>query len=125
MKRLAALLAVSVAAVSSSAVAAPIYSVTASPHGANTAYSLYMDTNGTVMNAIDMQATPTLPATFLGTGGVAIFIPRPAGQAFTYRNRLLDTDPADPDVSGGKGWTLIAPTTTATLVTISGGPLGQ
>jgi len=84
-----------------------------------------MNTNGTAMNGIDMQATPAAGQSWLNpNGGTSLGAPRPAGQAFTYRNRFLDLDPADPDVSGGKGWTLVAPTTTAALVTISGGPLG-
>jgi len=125
MKRFLAFLALCVAVAASSANAAPIYSVTQTPQGANIAYSLYLDTNGTVMNGIDMQAVPTAPATWQNpNGGTSLGAPRPAGQAFTYRNRFLDLDPADPDVSGGKGWTLVAPTTTAALVTISGGPLG-
>jgi hypothetical protein len=124
MKRIAALLAVCVAAAASSAYAAPIYSVTATPQGGNTAYSLYVDTNGTAFNGLDMQATPTAPATWVNpNGGLNAGVPRPAGQAFTYRNRFLDTDPLDDP--NGKGWTLVAPTTTAALVTISGGPLGS
>jgi hypothetical protein len=125
MKRLAALLAVCVAVAASTTKAAVIYSVTATPQGANTAYSLYMNTNGVAMNGIDMQATPSAGQSFLNPGsGLSSGAPRPAGQAFTYRNRFLDLDPADPDNPGGKGWTLVAPTTTAALVTISGGPLG-
>jgi hypothetical protein len=109
----------------SSAYAAPIYSITVTPQGANNAYSLYINTNGTVMNGLDMQATPNRGSSWLNpSSGLSSGAPRPAGQAFTYRNRYPDLDPADPDNSGGKGWTLVAPTTTAALVTISGGPLG-
>jgi hypothetical protein len=113
--------------VASSAYAAPIYSITTTQKGANIAYSLYIDTNGTAMNGLDMQATPGAGFSFLlpDSGYPLGGPPRPAGQLFTYRNRYLDLDPADPEFSGGKGWTLVAPITAAALVTISGGPLGQ
>jgi hypothetical protein len=124
MNRLAALLAVCVAAAASSAYAAPIYSVTSTPQGVNTAYSLYINTNGLAMNGLDMQATPLAGASFLTPGsGIVSGVPRPAGQAATYRNRYLDTDPADDPA--GKGWLLVSPVTTAALVTISGGPVGS
>jgi len=126
MKRIAALLALCVAVATSSANAAPLFTVKPNGvSGANSIWSLYMDTNGTAANGIDLQATPIAPATFQSPGsGLSAGAPRPAGFAGTYRNRFLDLDPADVDNPGGKGWTLIAPATTAALVSIAGGPLG-
>jgi hypothetical protein len=57
----------------------------------------------------------------LSSGQVA-GVPRPAGEAFTYYNRLLNADPLD--APGGKGWSLLGIKVTEDLVGFSGGPLG-
>jgi hypothetical protein len=45
---------------------------------------------------------------------------RPAGDPFTYRNRVLDADPLD----GGLGWSILGQTINAQGATWGGGPLG-
>jgi hypothetical protein len=49
-------------------------------------------------------------------------VPRPAGEPFTFRNRVLDQDPLD----GGLGWNVLAPSPaiTATTMQWAGGVLG-
>jgi hypothetical protein len=127
MKRLAAFIALCVAVAASSANAAPIVTVTPmGTSGANSIYALYLNTNGTTMNGIDFQAVPAASQAWQSPGsGLVAGAPRPEGQAATDRHRKLDLDPADVDNPGGKGWTLIAPVTTAALVSFAGGPLGQ
>jgi len=125
MKRIAALIALCVALATSGAKAAPIVSQKLmGTSGANQIVALYLNSNGTQFNGIDFQATPPAANTWQNpNGGLNAGVPRPAGQAFTYRNRYLDTDPLDD--ANGKGWTLISPVTTAALVSFAGGPLGQ
>ncbi|WP_172991871.1 PEP-CTERM sorting domain-containing protein [Lacipirellula parvula] len=58
--------------------------------------------------------------------GLTAGVPRPAGQAFTYRNRVLDFDPLDPEAPGvGKGWTILGAINTASEISFAGGPLGR
>jgi hypothetical protein len=90
--------------------------------------SLYINggaTNGT-FNTVILSATPDGSATFVNqNSGLASGVPRAAGAAFTYRNRALDLDPADPDNPGiGKGWSVLGITSTATAFTFTGGPIG-
>lgn len=89
-------------------------------------YSLFIQGAENNIAALGFSAAPVAPATFLNpNSGNASGAPRPAGQAFTYRNRFLDLDPADEDVSGGLGWTLLNTSQTAGGLTFEGGPLGQ
>jgi hypothetical protein len=55
--------------------------------------------------------------------GLSAGAPRPAGQAFTYYNRMLDADPFDfPD---SLGWTIIGVVRTSSELSFAGSPLGQ
>jgi hypothetical protein len=55
--------------------------------------------------------------------GLLAGVPRPAGQAFTYYNRMLDADPIDfPD---SLGWTILGIVRTPTELSFAGGPLGK
>jgi hypothetical protein len=56
------------------------------------------------------------------TSGNNAGVPRPAGDPFTYRNRVLEGDPLD----GGLGWNVLAPNPaiTPTEMQWTGGPLG-
>ncbi|BBO31469.1 PEP-CTERM sorting domain-containing protein [Lacipirellula parvula] len=55
--------------------------------------------------------------------GLFLGSPRPAGQAFSYRNRALDLDPLDLDFPGiGKGWNILAPSNDSTKIQFGGGP---
>ncbi|BBO31470.1 hypothetical protein PLANPX_1082 [Lacipirellula parvula] len=75
-------------------------------------------------NALSLKATSNAFANV--NSGLAAGVPRPAGQAFTYRNRALELDPLDPDVPGvGKGWTILGPIINTTEVSFGGGPLGK
>lgn len=58
------------------------------------------------------------------TAGFIARVPRPAGQAFTYRNRVLDRDPAEPEVPG-LGWTQLGIVINANELSFTGGPLGS
>ncbi|WP_428308392.1 PEP-CTERM sorting domain-containing protein [Lacipirellula sp.] len=94
---------------------------------ANNTYSLYLDGQSTAFNGVSFVAKPDGSAQFQTVNtGLAAGVPRPAGALFTYRNRALDFDPADPDNPGiGKGWTVLSPINTAAEISFSGGPLGQ
>jgi hypothetical protein len=50
--------------------------------------------------------------------GLNAGVPRPAGDAFTYRNRMLQADPFD----GGKGWTLQDLVMTPSELSFTAGP---
>ncbi|MBX3426870.1 MAG: PEP-CTERM sorting domain-containing protein [Pirellulales bacterium] len=121
MNKLFAIFAVSCVAIAANANAA---SISVQQNG--DIYSLYIQGVENNIAALGFSAAPVAPATFLNpNSGNASGAPRPAGQAFTYRNRFLDLDPADEDVSGGLGWTLLNTSQTAGGLTFEGGPLGQ
>jgi len=94
---------------------------------ANNTYTVYLAGQGTSFNGVSFSAKPDGGAAFQTVNtGLAAGVPRPAGALFTYRNRALDFDPADPDNPGiGKGWTVLSPINTAAEISFSGGPLGQ
>lgn len=94
---------------------------------ANGTHSFYLAGESTAFNGISFTATPNAGAQFQTVNsGLSAGVPRPAGALFTYRNRALDFDPADPDNPGiGKGWTILSPVNTASEISFSGGPLGQ
>jgi hypothetical protein len=62
------------------------------------AYSFFLEggaDNGN-FDTIFFKSTATAPAVFTNTnGGLVSGAPRPAGQAFTYPNRMLNGDPGD------------------------------
>ncbi|WP_428308388.1 hypothetical protein [Lacipirellula sp.] len=92
---------------------------------ANGTYSLYLDAQTTVFDYVKFSIKPRgYPPAFQSLNtGLSAGVPRPAGQLFTYRNRALDFDPADPDNPGiGKGWTILNPINSATEVSFEGGP---
>lgn len=75
------------------------------------------DLNGQ-FDTVDFAFTPTAPAALQSiTSGAG---PRPAGDPFTYRNRVLDADPLD----DGLGWSIVGQSITANGVVWAGGPLG-
>lgn len=98
----------------------------------SSAYSVYL--NGGAQNgtfdyirffAVPLSKAAPSEASFLNpNSGLAAGIPRPPGQAFTYRNRALSLDPLDPDLPGvGKGWTILNPVTNSSQLSFEGGPL--
>ena len=100
-------------------------SLTFSGNG-NGAVSIYLAGQTTVFDYVDFRAIPRgYPPAFQSLNtGLTAGVPRPAGQLFTYRNRALEFDPADPDNPGiGKGWALLNPVTSTTEVSFKGGPL--
>lgn len=78
-------------------------------------------------NGMSVLIRPDFGASFANVNpGLTAGVPRPAGQAFTYRNRTLDFDPLDPEAPGvGKGWTILSPINTASEISFGGGPLGK
>lgn len=96
MKKIFAIALTLVVAVASSATAA---SISVKPVGtaANNVYSIYVDgeaSNG-AFDTIYFKVTPST-GTFINTNsGAAAGVPRPAGDAFTYPNRMLNADPLD------------------------------
>ncbi len=85
-------------------------------------YSLYLNGGTDVFDSIGVKLTPGAGFTFInqssgGSGG-----PRPAGQAFSYRNRILDLDPTDPDTPGGLGWAIVGPASNSNELSFGGGP---
>lgn len=123
MKNILAIALASVVLLSSAAQAASLSSVKAA--GSNT-WSIYLQGSETNIVALGFSATPASGTTFanLSSSGATGGAPRPAGQAFTYRNALLEWDPTDSEVAGGLGYTLLNKTTTASGLTFEGGPLG-
>ena len=95
--------------------------------GAPGAYSIFLDGQEADGNfdTVFVELIPSAPATFTNqNSGLQSGAPRPAGQAFSYRNRLLDLDPTDPDNPGGLGWTVVGAVSTANALSFTGGPLG-
>jgi len=91
-------------------------------------YSIYL--NGAADNGnfdtVIFEAKPDAGFQFSNVNsGLASGAPRPPGQSFTYRNRVLDLDPTDPDNPGGLGWTMLGIVNTAQEMSFTGGPLGQ
>jgi hypothetical protein len=88
-------------------------------------FSVYVDpmeVNGN-FDTVIFDAVPTPGMQFAAvTTGNAAGEPRPAGDAFTYRNRILDADPAE--IPGGLGWALLGITNTPDKIGFAGGPVG-
>lgn len=123
MKNLLALAALASAFACSVANAA-ILSVEPTGPAANGIYSVYIDGQSTTFNGLGLSVKPDGGAAFLNvSSGNVAGAPRPAGDAFTYRNRLLDADASE--VPETKGWTLLGVVNTAQEIAFSGGPLGQ
>jgi hypothetical protein len=97
------------------------------PFSANGVYSFYLHGESTTFNGVAFSVKPHCPELPFQnvTSGFVVGLPRPAGQNFTYRNRLLDTPTDDPEIPGGKGWTLLGVVNTPQEIAFSGGPLGQ
>jgi hypothetical protein len=88
----------------------------------NAVYLLGEADNGN-FNTVIFKASPTAPATFAAqSSGLNAGAPRPAGDAFTYPNRLLNSDPLD--FPGGQNWSLLGQVNTAAALEFTGGPLG-
>lgn len=91
MKYFLALAAVASALVCTAANAASISVEYSGDTGA-----VYLTGGATEFDTIFFKATPVSPAAFANNNsGVAAGVPRPAGQAFTYPNRMLNADPGD------------------------------
>jgi len=90
------------------------------------AFAIYLDGqshNGN-FNVVDFKVSPVAPATFQNVNsGLSAGVPRPPGQAFTYYNQLLNSDPVD--FPGGLNWSLLGVVRTSTQVAFAGSPLGQ
>ena len=90
-----------------------------------TAYSIYLNgesANGN-FDTVFVKLLPNPGSQFTNqNSGLSAGVPRPAGQPFSYRNRLLDADPAD--FPGGLGWTILGAVNTANELSFTGGPLG-
>ena len=90
----------------------------------NSSVSVYL--NGESLNgnfdSFKFRALPLEGQSFLSlNSGLTAGAPRPAGNPFTYRNRLLDADPLDfPD---SKGWAIVNPITSLNEVSFAGGSL--
>ena len=123
MKKIFAIALTLVVAVASSATAA---SISVKPVGtaANNVYSIYVDgeaSNG-AFDTIYFKVTPST-GTFINTNsGAAAGVPRPAGDAFTYPNRMLNADPLD--FPGALGLTQVGLVNTAQELSFTVGALG-
>lgn len=123
MKNLLALAAVASVLACSAASAATLV-VTPDGVSPNNVYTIYLEGQGTTFNGAGLSVKPDGSALFenVTTGNLA-GAPRPAGDPFTYRNRLLDADGEEfPD---SKGWTLLGVVNSTSEVAFSGGPLGE
>jgi hypothetical protein len=119
MKKFLALVAM-VSAVACTAANAATLSVAKS--GTQT-YSLSINGGTDEFDTIEVRMTPNPGTTHTNiNSGLSAGVPRPAGQAFTYINRVLNGDPLD-DPSY-KGWQLPLNVNTAALLNFGGGPLG-
>jgi hypothetical protein len=95
-----------------------------------TTISVYLDASAVAgangqFDTVIYDSAPDVGSTFAAPGsGLASGAPRPAGQASTYRNRVLDLDPTDVDNPGGLGWSIVGASTVASALNFTGGPLG-
>ncbi|MBL9165335.1 MAG: PEP-CTERM sorting domain-containing protein [Planctomycetaceae bacterium] len=123
MKKILAL-ALTLVVAASTANAAPIWSVKPVGQAPNDVYSIYIDgdnLNGT-FDTIFFQAKATT-GTFINTNsGAAAGVPRPAGEAFTYPNRMITADPLD--FPGGLALTQVGLVNTAQELSYTAGKLG-
>jgi hypothetical protein len=89
-------------------------------------FSFYLDggsLNGN-FNVVTFKAIAHPPAQFRNpSSGLSGGVPRPPGQALTYYNRQLNSDPFD--IEGGLGWSVLGVTNTSSELSFTGGPLGQ
>jgi hypothetical protein len=91
---------------------------------ANGVYSLYLDGEATTFNGVSLSVKPDGGALFQNlTSGIVGGNARGPGDAFSYRNRLIDADPLDFPES--KEWTLLGVVTTTSEIAFNGGPLGE
>jgi opacity protein-like surface antigen len=124
MKKFFAVIAVLAASASLAQAATIQVEKTVQPSGGDS-YALFITGAESNIAALGFSAKSTSPATFLNlNGGLVAGQPRPAGQAFTYLNRYLNTPVDDLDIIGGKGWTFLDSATTAAELRFEGGPLG-
>ena len=123
MKSVSAL-AIAMLCMANSAVAASISVV---PFG--NIYSLYLDGEGDngFFNVVTLEITPLGGATFQNPdSGFNGFVPRNAGEPYTYINQRLALDPA----AGGLGWVTFGLTTgppvvSSTAIELAGAKLGE
>ncbi len=135
MKPLLALVAALMALASSTAKAASLSATTFSFISSNSrAFALYLDGSavggGQNLNgqfdSISLSVVPLFAGTTFTNQNSGVFAgaPRPAGQAFTYRNRYLESSVDDPE-NPGTGWIVTNVVSTTTMFGFDGGPLGQ
>lgn len=122
MKNILTLAALACAFACSAANAATI-SILPAPLNPEGIYSLYLQ-GGADNGNFDAVQVNMLGDFIAQNPGSSLGMPRPAGQAFSYRNRYLDLDPTDPDVPGGLGWSILGAVSNATELSFGGGPLG-
>ena len=79
--------------------------------------SLYIDTEATVFDSIQIDVVPKAG---IGFGALSSGTGRVAGDPNTFRNRVLDADPLD----GGLGWLIPGAAVNATTFSFGGGPPG-
>jgi opacity protein-like surface antigen len=107
------------------ATAAPIWSVKPIGPAANNVYSFYIDgdnLNGT-FDTIFFQVKARGAASFINTNSGAVGgVPRPAGAAFTYPNRMITADPLD--FPGGLALTQVGLVNNAQELSYTAGKLG-
>lgn len=87
-------------------------------------FSLYLNGQGFngQFDVVGADVIPAAPALFANIdSGLNGPTPRSAGEPFTFRSRWLDALVID----GGQGWSVLGITTSPTLVTFAGAPLGQ
>jgi len=124
MKKIFALALTLVVAAASAASAAPIWSVKPAGNAPNSTYSFYIDgdnLNGT-FDTVFFQ-TKAITGTFLNNNSGAVAgVPRPAGDQFTYPNRMVTADPLD--FPGGLGLTQVGLVNTAQELSYTAGKLG-
>ncbi|MBL9165334.1 MAG: PEP-CTERM sorting domain-containing protein [Planctomycetaceae bacterium] len=122
--KVVAILLLALCGVIQPASAGPIWSVKPIGQSANNVYSFYIDgdnLNGT-FDTIFFQAKATSGTFTNNNSGAVAGVPRPAGDPFTYPNRMITADPLD--FPGGLALTQVGLVNNAQELSYTAGKLG-
>jgi hypothetical protein len=124
MKKILALALTLVVVASTAASAAPIWNIKPLGPAANNTYSFYVDgdnLNGT-FDTVFFQAKATTGTFINQNSGAVAGVPRSAGDAFSYPNRMINADPLD--FPGALGLTQVGLVNTPQELSYTAGKLG-
>lgn len=122
--KVVAMLSLALCGLIQSASAGPIWSVKPVGASANNVYSFFVDgdnLNG-AFDTIFFQAKATIGTFINNNSGAVAGVPRPAGDPFTYPNRMITADPVD--FPGGLALTQVGLVNTAQELSYTAGKLG-